>query len=74
LYGTAEKLGGIPCVERYRYTEWLEGRACKELYDHANDSEEVTNLADYSEHEELIASLSKQLKPSITLKPKYRTE
>ena len=49
-------------------------RAGKELYDHANDSEEVTNLAGYPENEELIASLSRQLKPFVTLKPSYRSK
>jgi len=61
-------------TERYRYIEWLEGRAGKELYDHANDSEEVINLARYPEYEELIASLSSQLKPYVTLKPKFRAD
>jgi iduronate 2-sulfatase len=61
-------------TERYRYIEWLEGRAGKELYDHTNDSEEVTNLACYPELEELIASLSSQLKPYVTLKPKFRAD
>ena len=37
-------------TERYRYIEWSEGRAGRELYDHANDSEEVINLAGYPEH------------------------
>jgi uncharacterized sulfatase len=61
-------------TERYRYIEWLEGKAGKELYDHANDSEEVTNLAGHRKHEELVASLSKKLKPFVTLKPNYRSE
>ena len=33
-----------------------------ELYDHANDSEEVVNLAKKPEYAEVIAKLSKQLK------------
>ena len=32
-------------TERYRYTEWDEGRAGVELYDHENDIHEWTNLA-----------------------------
>ena len=32
-------------TERWRYTEWDEGRAGSELYDHANDPQEFTNLA-----------------------------
>lgn len=50
-------------TERWRYTEWLEGKAGRELYDHENDSDEVTNLADRPEHAALVAKLSTQLKP-----------
>ncbi|MEI6946808.1 sulfatase [Paraflavisolibacter sp. H34] len=32
-------------TERWRYTEWDEGRAGAELYDHQNDPGEFTNLA-----------------------------
>lgn len=32
-------------TERWRYTEWDEGRAGAELYDHQKDPEEMTNLA-----------------------------
>ena len=33
-------------TNRYRYTEWGDGIVGVELYDHANDPEELTNLAD----------------------------
>jgi arylsulfatase A-like enzyme len=33
-------------TERYRYTEWGGGLYGAELYDHENDPEELTNLAD----------------------------
>ena len=33
-------------TERYRYTEWLRGKAGRELYDHSVDQGEVTNLAE----------------------------
>ena len=65
LCGTAEMPGVSLRTERYRYIEWLEGRAGKELYDHTNDSEEETNLAGYPEHEKLIASLSDNLNPML---------
>ncbi len=58
--------------ERYRYTEWLEGRAGRELYDHANDSEEVTNLAKMPEHAETVAQFSNQLVKYVGLKPQKR--
>ncbi|MEO0413614.1 MAG: sulfatase-like hydrolase/transferase [Verrucomicrobiota bacterium] len=56
-------------TERWRYTEWLEGEAGRELYDHASDPEEVTNLAEEPEHQERIAELSAQLKPYQELGP-----
>jgi len=34
----------------------------------------VTNLAGHTKHEELVASLSKKLKPFVTLKTKYRSK
>ncbi|MCX7825864.1 MAG: sulfatase [Verrucomicrobiae bacterium] len=49
-------------TERWRYTEWDEGRAGVELYDHDNDPGEMTNLANRPEHKELIAQLSRQLR------------
>lgn len=54
--------------QRYRYTEWLEGKAGRELYDHAHDPEEINNLAEQAEHASLVSSLSKQLKPFVQLK------
>ena len=54
-------------TERWRYTEWLEGKAGRELYDHKNDGGEITNLASFPEHSELVAKLSNQLKPFVKL-------
>jgi iduronate 2-sulfatase len=54
--------------QRYRYTEWLEGKAGRELYDHTHDPEEINNLAEQAEHASLVSSLSKQLKPFVQLK------
>ena len=58
--------------ERYRYIEWMEGRAGRELYDHAEDPEEITNLADDPKYTELIASLSLQLKTYVPDAPHTR--
>ncbi len=59
-------------TERWRYTEWLEGKAGRELYDHANDSDEVHNLADASEHRDTIADLSQRLSSYVKLQPHER--
>ena len=56
--------------DRWRYTEWVEGQGGRELYDHKNDPDEITNLADSKP--ELVAKLSKQLKPFIKLSPEKR--
>ena len=49
-------------TERWRYTEWDGGEKGRELYDHANDSKEQTNLASDPAHAETVAKLSKQLR------------
>jgi choline-sulfatase len=52
-------------TERWRYTEWDEGRRGRELYDHEHDSRELTNLADKPEHEATVAQLSTQLRAAV---------
>jgi iduronate 2-sulfatase len=47
---------------RWRYTEWDEGRAGRELYDHEADPAELTNLADVAAHAVTIAELSATLR------------
>ena len=59
-------------TQRYRYTEWLEGKAGRELYDHASDPDEITNLADQPDHANTVAQLSSQLKKYAQLKPHKR--
>ncbi|MCH2180906.1 MAG: sulfatase [Mariniblastus sp.] len=59
-------------TDRYRYTEWLEGRAGRELYDHQSDPDEVTNLADRPEQAERVARLSQQLADYVQLQPDKR--
>ncbi|HBJ82520.1 MAG TPA: iduronate-2-sulfatase, partial [Verrucomicrobiales bacterium] len=47
---------------RWRYTEWDEGKAGTELYDHDNDPQELTNLAAKPEHAQTVAELSAQVR------------
>lgn len=51
-------------TERFRYTEWDEGRAGVELYDHATDPREIRNLARDPAFAETIASLKPLLRPA----------
>jgi iduronate 2-sulfatase len=57
---------------KYRYTEWLEGEAGRELYDHDQDPEEVNNLAADPKLAGVVQSLSQQLKPYVHLKSHKR--
>jgi uncharacterized sulfatase len=50
-------LGRSVRTERYRYTEWDEGRQGAELYDHARDPAEYRNLAGEARHAQTVAQL-----------------
>jgi choline-sulfatase len=52
-------------TERWRYTEWNEGAHGRELYDHAADPGELTNLAGLPAHAKRVADLSRQLQSAI---------
>jgi choline-sulfatase len=52
-------------TDRWRYTEWDEGRSGRELYDHRTDSKESMNLADKPEHAATVAELSSKLRSAI---------
>jgi iduronate 2-sulfatase len=47
---------------RWRYTEWDEGNAGRELYDHDADPREITNLAKDAAHAETVEGLVRQLR------------
>ena len=66
------RLGRAIRTERYRYTEWLEGKAGRELYDHSTDSNEVANLAADPQYAEVLTALSGQLKKYVQLQPHKR--
>ena len=59
-------------TDRYRYTEWLAGRAGRELYDHSRDADEVHNLAGLPAHRETVLQLSAKLRSYVRLKPHKR--
>jgi arylsulfatase A-like enzyme len=49
-------------TDRWRYTEWDEGRQGRELYDHEKDPREQINLADESAYANTVQLLSAKLK------------
>lgn len=52
-------------TDRWRYIEWDEGRAGKELYDHETDPKELTNLADKPAQADTQAKLADQLHTAV---------
>ena len=52
-------------TERWRYTEWDEGKRGVELYDHANDPHEFTNLASDPKHAATLKELQRQLREAV---------
>jgi iduronate 2-sulfatase len=48
-------------TDRYRYTEWDEGKQGVELYDHEKDPQEYTNLAKDAQHADTVKQLSTKL-------------
>jgi uncharacterized sulfatase len=55
-------MGRTMRTERWRYTEWDEGRAGVELYDHRSDPQERRNLAQAPDQAETVATLRRQLR------------
>jgi uncharacterized sulfatase len=58
----AGKLGRSIRTERYRYTEWDEGRMGVELYDHSTDLNEYRNRATDGEYAPVIQQMKNLLK------------
>ncbi len=49
----------------WRYTEWDQGRRGRELYDHAHDPREQTNLADDPGQASRVADLSTKIRAAV---------
>lgn len=52
-------------TERWRYTEWDEGRQGVELYDHDNDPKEFRNLAKDPQYAKVVTELRQLLREGI---------
>jgi iduronate 2-sulfatase len=57
-------------TERFRYTEWDEGRAGAELYDHQNDPDEFTNLVKEVSMTKTVSELALLLRKGGSVKGK----
>lgn len=62
-------MGRSICNERWRYTEWNGGEQGVELYDHQHDPHEFTNLANQTEHANVIAGLKAELSKRVAPYP-----
>jgi uncharacterized sulfatase len=60
-----DKMGRTVRSERWRYTEWDEGRAGAELYDHASDPRESINLATNPRHAATVEELQRLLRANF---------
>jgi uncharacterized sulfatase len=52
--GQGAVMGRSVRTERYRYTEWDEGKKGAQLYDHQTDPREYVNLANDEKHAEAV--------------------
>ena len=56
-------------TERWRYTEWDEGKEGVELYDHQNDPHEFTNLARDQKHTKAVEEMKSFLSAAASKQP-----
>ena len=52
-------------TDRWRYTEWDEGKEGRELYDHDNDPREITNRVSDPALDKTVAELSAQIRLAV---------
>ncbi|MCA9040463.1 MAG: sulfatase [Planctomycetaceae bacterium] len=67
---TPEVMGYSIRTDGFRYTEWRDHKSgsviARELYDHANDSEEMVNALSASQYKEVLPELAKLLQEKIS--------
>jgi iduronate 2-sulfatase len=64
-------LGRSVRTERWRYTEWDDGKRGVELYDHDNDAHEYQNLAAYAKHADTVKEMKELLKKGSAAPPGF---
>jgi arylsulfatase A-like enzyme len=71
--GKKDLMGYAMRTDRYRYVEWIDRRTGKavarELYDHEDDPEENTNLAQSSNQKKRLQTLSKKMWAALPAPP-----
>ncbi len=55
-------MGRTVRTERWRFTEWDEGKLGSQLYDHQNDPQEQSNLANDPKHATVVAEMRRLLR------------
>lgn len=63
VYLKEESQGYSIRVPRWRFIEWNAGEAGRELYDQVNDPDEVHNLAENPEYANIVAQLTRKIRP-----------
>ena len=54
-------------TERWRYTEWDDGKLGAELYDHDNDAKELTNLVKDAKHAKVVEEMKTLLRAPLQM-------
>jgi uncharacterized sulfatase len=63
--GQPVTMGRTVRTERWRYTEWNDGEAGRQLYDHKTDPQELKNLAEDPNFAEKVADMRRLLRDGV---------